>query len=459
MGGGGSSSQQSSQSTSTARQALYTPSVQAIEDSIAALQNIYRQGQNQLQPFNTQALQATNDMMYWQGMRGVDPLTQQTSALSDAIKALQAPGGTTQSILIPGWSQNVSSADARLKSTQDAIDRKVGQFHTSSAADQYYNITSGEDIAFNNTKTLSDMLTGINSNLSLLTNTDDPTKRQDLYDQIMQGFSSFDTSANAMMQQYSAGAQDPIKATGVGYKIYNADGTVNTDPSRANDTLGSFSYYDDQGVKHIFKDPSENAGDAKWFGSPYAADWDASKFSSTPGGGSSDGSSSEDFLKQVQGINDLKNQIQSQYSQAGYGAPTADQVLKRLESTPGYTTQLQSGLESVQNMGIARGLFGSGRAAKEITKYGQDYAQNALTNQFNRSAAIAGITVPTVSQASTQTVQQGSPIMASTQLAGSYWNMSPWTQQASSTSQGSSSTKEGMGGLGGILGTVMGGIF
>ncbi len=461
MGGGGSSSQQSSSSSSTSRQALYTPSVQAIEDSIAALQNIYKQGQNQLQPFNTQALQATNDMMYWQGMRGVDPLTQQTSALSDAIKALQAPGASTQSVLIPGWDANTTTADARDPKAQKLIDQGVGRFHTAGASDKYYNITSGEDVAFNNTKSLSDMLTGINSNLSLLTNADDPTKRQELYDQIMGGFDSFNTSADVMMKQYASGDKTPLTASGVGYNVFNADGTINTNPNQANETLGSFTYYDETGVEHTLMDPNmnKNFGPNSIHGGKYASDWDPSKFSDAPGGSSTAGASSEDFLKQVQDINSLKNQIQSQYSQAGYGAPSAEQVLKRLESTPGYTTQLQSGLSGVQNTAIARGLFGSGRAAQEITKYGQDYAQNALTNQFNRSAAIAGITVPTVSQASTQTVQQGAPIMSSTQLAGSYWNMSPWTQQATSTSQGSSSTKEGMGGLGGILGSVIGGIF
>ena len=49
--------------------------------------------------------------------------------------------------------------------------------------------------------------------------------------------------------------------------------------------------------------------------------------------------------------------------------------------------------------------------------------------------------------------------MQSTQLAGSSWNMSPWTSKSQSTSQGSSETHEGMGGLGSVLGTVLGGIF
>lgn len=464
MGGATSSSQQSSNASSTSRNALYTPTLDAINQSIAQLQQIYQQGQNQLQPFNTQALQATNDMMFWQGMRGVDPLTQQTSALSDAISALKAPGGVSQTIKLPGWDQNLSSYDVRLPEVQQQMNQLEGTgakgLYANSQPDLYYNIVSGEDVAFNNTKSLSDMLTGINSNLSLLTNTDDPTKRQELYDQIMGGFDTFNTSANEMMQTYSKGAQDPITASAVGRNTFTASGDYSKDINYLNNApVGSFSYVDEKGVTHSFMSPEVAAGYEKNGLLNLSATWDPTKFSTTPGGGSSDGSSSEEFLKQVQDINELKNQIQSQYSQAGYGAPTAEAVMKRLESTPGYTTQLQSGLGAVQNMAISKGLFGSGRATKEITKYGQDYAQNALTNQFARSAAIAGITVPTVSQASTQTVQQGLPIMQATQLGGSQWNMSPWTNTSTSTSQGSSSSKEGMGGLGGILGSIAGGIF
>lgn len=464
MGGATSNSQQSSTASSTSRNALYTPTLEAINQSIAQLQQIYKQGQNQLQPFNTQALQATNDMMFWQGLRGVDPLTQQSASLSDAIKSLQAPGGVSQSILIPGWDQNVSSVDTRLPNVQQQMNELeqtgVPGLHANSQPNKYYNIVSGEDVAFNNTKTLSDMLTGINSNLSLLTNTDDPTKRQELYDQIMGGFDSFNTTANDMMKTYTAGAKDPITAAAVGTSAYNASGGINTDINSLNNAeISNFVYYDEKGVKHVMVSPEQAAADKAHGYNASGTTWDPTKFSDAPGGGSSDGSSSEDFLKQVQDINELKNQIQSQYSQAGYGAPTAEAVMKRLEATPGYTTQLQSGLGAVQNMAISKGLFGSGRATKEITKYGQDYAQNALTNQFNRSAAIAGITVPTVSQASTQTVAQAAPIMASTQLGGSYWSMSPWTNQSTSSSQGSSSSKEGMGGLGQILGTVAGGLF
>lgn len=437
MGGSSSSSQQSSQSTSEARQALYTPSPASITDSINQLLGIYQQSTAQLAPFNQTAFDAVNDMRYWQGMAGIDPALSQQASLQGYMDTLKAPGRADQLVTMDtvtiGGMGGYRDAYSEGRTIQD---RGTRTFNVSG---------NGQEVAFNNQKLLMNSLNDVNTNLTLLSTEQDPTKRQSLYDSIMSGFSNFDTTAADILKTYNAPPAAAIKGSGT--QVYDPTGNVgmvSTNPSATTGprTYGSGgSYVDANGVEHKLPD--------NWWNLP---DYDPSQTTSTPG-------NSEDFLKQVSDIDALKAKVMAQFKKEGNPAPTPDQVLKRLQSTPGYTTQLNQGLQAIQNTQVAKGLFNSGRAGQELTRYGQDYAQNALTNQFNRSAQLAGMTLPSVAQQSQNTVAQAAPIMASTQLAGSGWSMSPWTQKAQSSSQGTSESKTDGGGLGQILGSVMGGLF
>lgn len=77
--------------------------------------------------------------------------------------------------------------------------------------------------------------------------------------------------------------------------------------------------------------------------------------------------------------------------------PWKDAGLKALERIqsgnltmdPGYQFRLNEGNKAINAAASARGRYDSGRALKELTRYGQDYASGEYQNAFNRDNAIA----------------------------------------------------------------------
>lgn len=59
--------------------------------------------------------------------------------------------------------------------------------------------------------------------------------------------------------------------------------------------------------------------------------------------------------------------------------------------TPGYDWRRDQGAQVVENSAIGRGGLLSGRAAKELERFGQDYGAAEYQNVFNRRATIAGL--------------------------------------------------------------------
>lgn len=51
---------------------------------------------------------------------------------------------------------------------------------------------------------------------------------------------------------------------------------------------------------------------------------------------------------------------------------------------PGYDFRMQQGMKGVENSAAARGGLLSGRTAKALTQYGQDFASNEYNNAYNR---------------------------------------------------------------------------
>lgn len=81
---------------------------------------------------------------------------------------------------------------------------------------------------------------------------------------------------------------------------------------------------------------------------------------------------------------------------------------KNLQMDPGYQFRLDEGNKAIAAAASARGGNDSGRAMKELTRYGQDYASNEYNNAYNRQysrlAGLAGIG----QQTNTQNAQLGS---------------------------------------------------
>lgn len=92
-----------------------------------------------------------------------------------------------------------------------------------------------------------------------------------------------------------------------------------------------------------------------------------------------------------------------------------------LKATPGYQARYQQGQAGVENMQAGRGL--GGRAAKEMQKYGQDYASNEYGKEFDRRYQLAGMGQNAANAAGNWSVGQG------TQLANINTNQGNLAQQ------------------------------
>jgi len=64
-------------------------------------------------------------------------------------------------------------------------------------------------------------------------------------------------------------------------------------------------------------------------------------------------------------------------------------ALATLEQTPGYSARLREGERSIQRSAAAKGTLLSGGTLKALTRYGQDYAANALNEEFGRNLSLA----------------------------------------------------------------------
>lgn len=79
-------------------------------------------------------------------------------------------------------------------------------------------------------------------------------------------------------------------------------------------------------------------------------------------------------------------------------ATTAANDNKLIQSMPGYQFNLQQGNQAVQRDLAAKGLLGSGAAAKALTQYGQGAATSATGQYLNGLQSLAGIGQTSVSQ-------------------------------------------------------------
>jgi hypothetical protein len=70
---------------------------------------------------------------------------------------------------------------------------------------------------------------------------------------------------------------------------------------------------------------------------------------------------------------------------------TPGEKFTAMQADPGYRWRLNQGNQAINNALAARGLHDSGRALKELTRYGQGFASNEFGNVFNRNASLAGL--------------------------------------------------------------------
>lgn len=102
------------------------------------------------------------------------------------------------------------------------------------------------------------------------------------------------------------------------------------------------------------------------------------------------------------GQNALSYLVSGMGSNGTNGALTRSFTAKDYTADPGYAFRLAEGEKALTRSAAARGGLYSGRAAKDLTRFSQDYASNEYnnaynrfnanqTNQYNRLASLAGV--------------------------------------------------------------------
>lgn len=80
---------------------------------------------------------------------------------------------------------------------------------------------------------------------------------------------------------------------------------------------------------------------------------------------------------------DWYNQYQAE------GPLTSEQVVQRISGQPGYSAEMQQGVDAIGRSAAARGQVGSGNILKELTSFGQNTLSKYYNNTLDRLAGLA----------------------------------------------------------------------
>jgi hypothetical protein len=454
-GGGGaqSSSQQSSQGESIARQALFYPTPTGIYQSSRAIQGAADRAIAPLAPFTEASEEALNELRLLTGLTPRDPMAGFSDDLSQLMSSLNAPeaalvdpaSGRYQAQQIgTGTAEQAGLTSEELAAANPAFAREYieslgggptegtfGQFPSDAHAGPATGRFKPGGLGPESGRVPGSSVTlpeggggeegGASFNLlfSGLANEPQSFIRRTQADSLTDYTFSSETNTNyindALRIAHTAmtdleGELDPEERQ----RLYNR-------------AISSFDQADarmDQVVAGVFH------GDARAVG-----------------------------VREMQGkLNSLRAEMENKFTTEGPRALTEEEIEERVKKQPAYQFRFQEGMTGVENSLIARGLMESGRAAKEMTRFGQGFASNEFQNIIGNLMGIVGQGQPALQQGTGVHMGLGQNLMTNIQNMNRAWEMSPWTQRSYQVAQGSSQSSSGGqgGGGGGGLGSLAG---
>lgn len=150
----------------------------------------------------------------------------------------------------------------------------------------------------------------------------------------------------------------------------------------------------------------------------YRAAWDSvmAKHLERFGVGYTHQSNAANIQRDVQAAMMADPRFRQRAAQGSVSSTTQGPDYSEFYNSPDYQFAYDEGLRATNAALAARGLANSGRALKELTRYGQGMASQQLNNYANRLASIAGVG----QTATTNTAQLGANAAAN--IAGAYQN-------------------------------------
>jgi hypothetical protein len=88
-------------------------------------------------------------------------------------------------------------------------------------------------------------------------------------------------------------------------------------------------------------------------------------------------------------LKELQSQFNTGYTPEYDKAYTGQQVIDKLEATPGFQFQMDAGSKAIERQGAAKGMLGSGNTLLSLQQYGQDLAQGYFQQHMSNLQAIA----------------------------------------------------------------------
>lgn len=107
-------------------------------------------------------------------------------------------------------------------------------------------------------------------------------------------------------------------------------------------------------------------------------------------------------------IGSLADRFGAKYSETPLpGAYTGQQVVDKIEATPGYAYEFEQGQKAIERQAAAKGMLGSGNTLLAAQKEGQSLAQNYFNVHMDRLAQIVNEGSPATLQMANNDVQAG----------------------------------------------------
>lgn len=406
MGFNTGSSNSNSQSSSEARQAVFFPSDQSIQDSMGTLTQYGDLAQKYLDPYVSTASDALNQMRMLTGMKPVDPLEGITNRLGNSLSELSFGGGAKIPLeYLLNSNNNTNMFNSNLFSPQHPeidssanlsfLNKGVEGTLQKRQVDEYMkklNDAAGQgDSTAKAALPVFESFNDVLSNLSNIMGSNDPTKRTEYFKTTVEGFDQLISSL---------------------------------------DSVGQMAGSSDIATKEDYQTPSGILG-------VKAPELKYKDLFVTTGSGNS---SASDIAKVKTTISLIKADFMKDFSPDAPRALTNEEIAQKVQMDPGYQFRYNQGLQAVERSASAKGLTQSGRLMKELQTYGEGLASQQYQQTLQNYAQMAGIGLPATQQSSSQTVGLGSQLASAVQDMGREWNMSPWTQRSQSSSNSSSSS-------------------
>ncbi len=233
----------------------------------------------------------------------------------------------------------------------------------------------------------------------------DPAARAEAKRQIQEKFGSFDMNLVQPIKDQLAQLKEP---TYPDYKAYGGTPTTGHFESPAQNNQGVYHEATSGGVTDMPNFSNSTGEQARAY-------MDAARnFPEVHAKYLQEKAALEGKLNDIQtyssGLRDLGSDWSNQYGDTYDAGYTGDQVLAKIQSTPGYDFTMKSGTQALNRQAAASGMLNSGNTGVALQEYGQGLASNYYNQYMTNLQSITAAGTPATMQISANQSNLGSAL-------------------------------------------------